>query len=272
MGRIFRVRILILTSKDHLYANAVLGRLIRARAFDGHSVAIHEQDSVVPGKSKFAGLARYFGKSGARYVAFQIAKQYLFHARRAWALRRGERNSPFFPYFALTPLERETVNGLRRADVRQKIAAYAPELILSVFSKEIIPPEVLAIPPAGTVNLHPSLLPAYRGVSPVFWCLAEGAPKTGATLHYVDAGIDTGPMISQRELAVDGERTEHALYLKLCDVGAELLLEFLARAGGGRLPAIAPREEASYRSLPTAEAVARFLAGGHRFFTPAEFK
>src|SRR5690242_6006108 len=89
------------------------------------------------------------------------------------------------------------VASLRRPDALAALACFTPDLIcVSCFSL-CLPPEVLRLPRLGCVNLHPSPLPDNRGPDPLFWTLQRGDPSTGVTVHVMDAGFDTGPILAQ---------------------------------------------------------------------------
>lgn len=269
--------VVVLTSKDHLYANALLTRLIRTSGLERWRIVALEQDAIVPGKGKLGGLADYLRVSGSGYVLAQAGKQILFLWTRLVTRLLGWRGSIYFPYFVndLPGFTRRTLNGLKRQPAVDEVASFAPDLILSVFSREVVPASVLKIPNLGCLNVHPSLLPSYRGVSPTFWCLANGETRTGVTIHTMDPGIDTGPSCLREKVDVKFADTEHSLYLRLAAVGAELVTRILKSLGDGSgLPPPQPidrSDKGSYFSLPTREAVRRFKERGCRFFHLREF-
>lgn len=94
---------------------------------------------------------------------------------------------------------------------------------------QIVPKAVLDIPRFGSVNVHASLLPKYRGAAPVHYALFEGETVTGVTTMLMDAGLDTGPILLQKEVAVHPDDNQATLEARLADVGAELLLETLEK-------------------------------------------
>jgi len=251
----------------------MLRRIINSGVLDGDQVWCYEQDWVIPKRTKVCGLLQYLKCSGWRYVVAQAVKQYLFLAVRYLDRLRNAEDSAYFPYYRCKhpSLSRRRFQGLRSRYAARHIRQLAPDIVLSLYSKEIIPPSILHIPRCGCFNVHPAPLPFYRGVSPTFWCLANGERIAGVSLHRVDKGIDTGTMVAQRRFRIDeGLRTEDGLYMKCAILGAELVVALLAdraqltsvRHCAGR-PAL---EEGSYFSLPTKEAVRRFLRRGYRFF------
>ncbi len=116
----------------------------------------------------------------------------------------------------------------------EKIAALAPEIIFSFYYRNLLAPEILAIPPAGAFNLHGSLLPAYRGRCPVNWVLVKGEEETGVTLHRMVGRADAGEIVAQMSVPVAFEDTARSLYGKLCGQAARMLAEVLPALKEGR--------------------------------------
>jgi methionyl-tRNA formyltransferase len=102
----------------------------------------------------------------------------------------------------------------------------------------IIPEPLLTIPPEGTINLHASLLPHYRGAAPVQWAIINGEEVTGVTTFFVDAGIDTGAICLQREVVIDEEEHAGELRQRLAEVGAALMRESVDLIAAGTAPRI----------------------------------
>lgn len=127
--------------------------------------------------------------------------------------------------------------GLRSAAAQERLAEMRPEVIVVAAYGRLLPPETLQLPPYGCLNLHPSLLPQGRGPSPVADTLLRGAAETGVSLMLLDEGMDTGPVLAQKVIPLDGTETAGALTETLFRRGAELLLEALPAWVAGRLPA-----------------------------------
>lgn len=107
------------------------------------------------------------------------------------------------------------------------LRSFQPELIVVVAYGQILPPTVLSIPPRGCVNVHASLLPKYRGAAPINWAILNGETRTGVTTMYMDAGMDTGPILLSAETSIETEDTAGTLHDRLSRMGAHLLLETL---------------------------------------------
>lgn len=112
-------------------------------------------------------------------------------------------------------------------DVR--LRAFAPDVAVVVAFGQILPRAVLEVPARGSINVHASLLPRYRGAAPIAWAIIRGERETGVTTFLMDEGLDTGPILLQRATPIHPEETAGELAARLAVLGAELLLETLAR-------------------------------------------
>lgn len=102
-----------------------------------------------------------------------------------------------------------------------------PDVILVVAYGQILPPEVLHLPKYGCINLHASLLPKYRGATPINWAIINGEEKTGVTTMLMDEGMDTGPILLQQEVKIEEDDTAGSLSQKLSKIGARLMTQTL---------------------------------------------
>src|ERR1700726_4411643 len=112
-------------------------------------------------------------------------------------------------------------------EFREQLAATRPDAIIVVGYGRIIPQWMIDLPRFGNLNLHASLLPKYRGAAPVQWAIANGEPVTGVTTMRIDAGLDTGDILLQGEIAITDDDTSEILAPKLASIGADLMLETL---------------------------------------------
>lgn len=127
--------------------------------------------------------------------------------------------------------------SLRNEAAQEQLAGLEPEVIVVAAYGQLLPPTVLNTPPLGCLNLHPSLLPKYRGASPVATAILDGAAVTGVTLMLLDEGMDTGPIIAQLEYPLSGYETAGYLTTALFKSGAELLLSQLGPWSAGEITA-----------------------------------
>jgi len=144
-----------------------------------------------------------------------------------------------------TPAEAATKAGLRfdyDSDLADRLVDVvreaAPDLILSVLYRDLLPPAVLEGARLAALNLHPSLLPAYRGRAPLNWVLVNGESETGVTLHHMVTRADAGDIVAQRRVAIAPRETALSLYLKLERESVILLREALPQVEAGTAPRI----------------------------------
>ncbi len=116
---------------------------------------------------------------------------------------------------------------LRASSQVGQLASLRPDVIVVAAFGQILSQKVLDIPPFGCLNVHPSLLPRYRGASPIAAAILAGDEYTGVTIMLLDAGMDSGPVLAQRPVAIEPQDTTATLAAKLAQVGAELLMETL---------------------------------------------
>ena len=121
------------------------------------------------------------------------------------------------------------------AEFRSQLAAIAPDAIVVVGYGRIIPQWMIDLPRLGNLNLHASLLPKYRGAAPIQWAIANGESVTGVTTMRIDAGLDTGDILMQREIAIGPEDTAETLGPKLASIGADLMVETLRGLESGQV-------------------------------------
>jgi methionyl-tRNA formyltransferase len=120
-------------------------------------------------------------------------------------------------------------------EFRSRLESIAPDAIVVVAYGRIIPPWMLALPRIGCVNLHGSLLPKYRGAAPIQWAVAMGETVTGNTTMLLEEGLDTGPILMQRALAIRPEQTAADLFEEMAVGGAPLMVETLAALADGTI-------------------------------------
>ena len=113
------------------------------------------------------------------------------------------------------------------------IQELAPELIVVAAYGRILPDDILAAPPKGCINVHSSLLPAYRGAAPINWAVLNGDKETGVTIMHMAHDLDAGDIISQAATPIDPDETVVALHDRLAELGAELLVDTVARIAAG---------------------------------------
>lgn len=137
--------------------------------------------------------------------------------------------------------------SLRGGEAAAQLAALAPELLVVVAYGLILPPQILAVPRRGALNVHGSLLPRWRGAAPVERALLAGDEQTGVTIMQMDEGLDTGPVLLQRALPIETGATGGSLRERLAQLGGDALIEALTGLQAGRMaPQPQPAQGACY--------------------------
>lgn len=122
--------------------------------------------------------------------------------------------------------------NLKNEEWLEQLKELKPDLIV-VVAFRMLPEAVWKLPPRGTINLHASLLPQYRGAAPINWAIINGEPKTGVTTFFINENIDTGAIIDKTEVSIDETDDAGALHDKLMMAGAKLLANTVSRIESG---------------------------------------
>ena len=122
--------------------------------------------------------------------------------------------------------EKEAVDRLRE---------YPADIFVIAAFGQLLSEEILKMPPFGCVNIHASLLPAYRGAAPIQWVILNGEKETGVTIMQMEKGLDTGDMLLKKAIPIEPKETGESLHDKLMEVGAELIVEALPLIESGTI-------------------------------------
>jgi methionyl-tRNA formyltransferase len=131
------------------------------------------------------------------------------------------------------PEDLDVLLPARRSTIAPLLDSVQPDLVVCMGFPWRIPPDALAVPRLGWLNGHPSLLPLHRGPLPVAWAIREGDDEIGITFHFMDAELDTGPILSQRPIPLGELEPPDDFYPKAGEVMVEALAEALARLDAG---------------------------------------
>lgn len=138
---------------------------------------------------------------------------------------------------------------LRDGTALETIRQLAPDLIVVAAYGRILPQEILDAPPLGCINVHSSLLPKYRGSAPIHWAILNGDQETGVTIMHMALALDAGDIIAQKTTPIDPDETVETLHDRLAQLGAELLVETVARIADGTATRT-PQEESQVTLAP----------------------
>ena len=148
-------------------------------------------------------------------------------------------------------------NKMKDAEVQETYLELRPDLVILAFVTDIIPEVLLDIPPIGTICYHPSLLPRHRGASGINWAVIQGDTRTGLTILWVDKGIDTGPILLQKEIEITPQDTTGSLYFNsLFPLGIEAIVEAVELIKSGKAPKISQDDALATYEPPCDDRVA----------------
>lgn len=264
-----KMRIVFFTQLDEIHSSIVLDAIVR----EGYDVAaVVTSETLMHKKGFLSSIRSVIRKSGFRYFLMRALegvyiKHYPFFKRIG--LDRFRKHSPSQ---VKEIIQRHRLRHLSFKDVnspaaREQIKALEPAVCVSCVFNQIFSRETIAIPRNTFVNIHRSYLPEYRGVSPTFWVLADGASEAGVTIHEVNEKIDAGDILARKRIPIRRHDTVNTLSFRLMREAASLLLGILDEIGRGEnLKRIPIDPSASYRGWPTREATRRFIRNGRRVF------
>ncbi len=141
---------------------------------------------------------------------------------------------------------------IRRAEAVAELRQWSPDVYIVAAFGQLLPQAVLDIPPHGSINVHASLLPRWRGAAPIQAVIRAGDAETGITIMKMDAGLDTGAMLSQRAIPLAPDETGQSLQDKLSILGGELLIDTLPGYLSGAIPPV-PQDDALATFAPRIE-------------------
>lgn len=158
-----------------------------------------------------------------------------FSPVKAWALEHG-----------LTVCQPDTLKGEEALDL---VRSLQPELTVAAAYGKLLPEEILKVPPLGSINVHSSLLPKYRGAAPINWAILNGETETGVSIMYMAKGLDTGDVILQKSTPIGPEEDAQALTARLAELGAEALSEAVKALEAGTASRT-PQDHAAHTYAP----------------------
>lgn len=139
---------------------------------------------------------------------------------------------------------------IKRPEAVEELRQYPADVYVVAAFGQILSKEILEMPKFGCLNIHASLLPKYRGSSPIQWAVIDGEEKSGVTIMQMDEGIDTGDILYQKEILLDRKETGESLFDKLTVLGAEAIVEVLPLLEEGKLePVPQNAEKASHTGM-----------------------
>lgn len=176
-----------------------------------------------------------FGMTGFGNSAFKVLRD--SESVKLMGVFTPKKHDAVFPYYDCEPLQdavkKNNVNLYEGLNLKEKktwdiIKSLSPDLIIVSSFNQIMPRAIILLPRFGVVNVHPSLLPKYRGATPTVWTLLNGEKETGVTIHYIeDERIDSGSIITQSRLQIEPADTDGTLRFRLAVLSESTLTEAL---------------------------------------------
>jgi methionyl-tRNA formyltransferase len=216
-----------------------------------------------------ASFKRIIGDSGLKYLLYMILmklKYDFFRFLEIIFFKKTEKRKYLSPeeVCRLHNVKTHTVENINSNDTLELVEKISPDISFCIFFNQILKKDFLSLSKGACLNLHPSLLPEYRGMSPVLWMLSEGVEKGGATLHHIVSKLDAGNIISQKSVELTENDSFFTAYRNSAEAGAELIVELLASPGQCPEGKEQPETEKSYGPI-TKEAFNKVLKK-HPFF------
>jgi len=255
------MRLVFLTQEDPFYLPSIYQYLLPKLKSEGHDVVATILFDVAPfGKkeSKVKQLIdtyKIFGLGFTLHYMLQFAKGIL-----------GKDVKGVMKANSIETVK--LANRVNQPESIEVIQSFKPDLLVSLAGNEIFKQSLFESAKHGVINLHSALLPKYRGLMPSFWVMRHNEEKTGVSVFFVDEGIDSGPIIVQKEVPLLN-RTQAELIWELKYRGADAIVEAcnLVAEHGENTPTMANDEkDMTYYSRPTKEDVKAFKSIGKKFF------
>jgi methionyl-tRNA formyltransferase len=249
------VRLVFLTADDPLYLPDFFRKVLERRAAD--TARVYRVAPLYRNQTSGSAALRYLKTFGVG-ATFQLARRILGAKLSGRSIDRVCRE------FSVPCGTAGDVNAPAFLEELKRLSA---DLVVSVSCPQIFKRPLIDLPALGILNVHGSPLPAYRGVLPAFWMLANGEPRAGVTVFLVDDHVDTGKVCGQRLFAIEPRESLDHFLRRSKAIAADLLLEVLeAFESRSMSPTPLDASRGSYYSWPNREAVARFRAAGHRLW------
>lgn len=245
------MRVAFLTNRTTQYSLPVLKRL--AESTDCNVVHTFFYDTLKQGRGKFWKNVRDFGWLSLMAKASQMAtgKVRMLIAKRMVRGEQWARSS--YEYAVLKKLPYSVVQDINAPEVHAQLAALDIDLLIVAICKNILKSEVLRVPRYGAINIHPSLLPKYRGPTPAFWALYHSERETGVTFHQMTTKIDEGEIVGQYAFSIKPDWGEDDINRYAFELAAVHVAEVIDRIQHQRKldRVIEPTQVASYFTFPT---------------------
>lgn len=262
------MRIVLLTSKLHPAAEFAVNKLYRSKG-DLDIVGLVVSD-ISPFKRTYWNYALYGLKRSGIFYGLLTALICYFHLIGIfiagilfwWRKRQWLSLEELAYYYQAELIYTDDINS---DDTLEKLRELEPDIVISLYFNQILKTEAIKVASMATLNMHPGILPGYRGVWPTFWKLYKGDTEAGITIHYINEEIDAGDLLDIHTYPIEEDDTKFSLWLKSGHHGAKRLLSLLKQFKQGIKPhPIKSSGKPRYRSLPKRKHFEKFHEKGKK--------
>jgi len=257
------MRIVLLTEEDELYLPSTVGYFLEHCQHDVLEVCVLKNPTTDSFKKTLQIFIRAFGfipllSYAKKLVPVVVNKIRYANKSPLYSVRNTVLNcNKQYKY----------VENVNSASFLANLQESKPDLIVAISPTQILGPAILSIATHGCINIHSSMLPQHRGLYPVFWTMSEDADELGVSVHYIADGIDTGDVLLQRAVSLEGIQTMHEALKRSKYEGVKLLLESIENVANGKnISFPIDCSQGSYHSFPTREAYVEFRKAGYRLW------
>ena len=250
-----RLDVVVLYSSGHLGSMIVLNRMLKMKCY--RIKAIVSATNVEINEKGFRKVTKQIRKSGFLFSFM------LFLQRLIQAAAYGLTYVPFFRKRLKTSTDIAAeldiplyqTSDINDDETREFLTSLGPDLLLSAYFPMILKKEALNIPSIGVLNIHPGWLPEYKGVMAYFWAVKNDENYAGVSVHWMDEGIDTGPLLARRKFRIGRKTTQEKVLIMTAAVGSRILHRIGKKLVKGKeVPEIdVSSEKSNYYTMPTAD-------------------
>jgi len=255
------LRIMILTQVSQIYSSIILDKLVKEKF---NIIGVATSNKIMPKRGVFSSLLKVANDSGYLYLFFRTLEAAYHKFLQVINPSKYYSVSKIIKKYNLPHYKIDDLGDSRTVDLIKK---KDPDLLVSIYFNLIIKKDILKIPKNGCINIHRALLPRYRGPSSAFWQLSNNEKNTGVTIHYIDAGVDSGSVLSQKFFKINPKDTLHSLCYKSAFIGGGMLIDVINKIEKGNIKGIRQDDKkATSHTFPTKKAMYNFLKNSKRFF------
>lgn len=254
------MRIVIITQNEPFYLTKSLRYLLDILPEDSEVVGC-----VVADVSPFGKEESFLTKAKKTYDIFGL-KFFTYYSLKYLKSKVNSKNN-VFKFLKSSSIPTITLDEpINKPNSVNKIKSFQPDLLVSILGNQIFKSPILNLAPKGCINLHTALLPKYRGLMPTFWVLRNNEKYTGVSVFFVDEGIDSGPIILQKEVEI-GNRTQEELIYHTKKLGMEAIAKSIDLIQKNEVKLIQnDSSKKTYFTFPTRKDVIEFKNKGKKFF------